>query len=544
MRTLIRSGLVVDGTGAPPRQADVLIEDGAIRAIGPDPGPADRVVDATGAYVLPGFVDMHSHSDLLLLAAGEAGQPSPGDVPKLAQGVTTQVLGQDGLSAAPVRRGDEADYAASIMGLDGTIDPHAWAWHAYEEYLDALAPVVATNVVSLVGHATIRRTVMGMEARTATGAELEAMSALLDRCLAAGAGGISTGLVYPPAVYADTAELVALCTVAARHGKPLFIHVRNEGDAVLTAAAEALHAAATSGVHLHYSHIKVAGRDNWAAIDDLLAQIDEAQRRGVAVTSDLHPYVAGSTMCGVLLPPWVHEGGLEKALARLADPDDRARMREQMLQPGIDWDNWYRFSDGWNGLYVAGVSVGTKPEIVGRSFAELLRDAGHDDLESEAAFGDFFDLLRAERLGISIVSFNNCEPNLSRFMAQPYNTIGTDGLVNPGGRPHPRIWGTFPRFFGRYVRDQGVLGLAEAAVAASARAADILSLPDRGRLLPGLRGDVVVMEPDVIDLATFETPNVAPRGIRHVLVNGDVAVEHGALTGSRAGRVLRLPSTG
>ncbi|MGH9296474.1 MAG: N-acyl-D-amino-acid deacylase family protein [Acidimicrobiales bacterium] len=532
---LVKGASVVDGTGAEPFAADVLIGDnGLITAVrrrgGAAPAQDTEVIDGSGLVLAPGFVDLHSHSDLYS-AVREEGSLPIGDVPKLSQGCTSQTFGQDGISAAPVDDDHLEDQMALLAGLDGTIPLEAWTWRSYSEYLAVVRDVSATRTFGLVGHSTIRRHVMGYAAREATGPELEEMQRVLAEALAGGAAGLSSGLVYVPAVYSGTAELVALCEVAARHDKPFFVHVRSEGDRVEEATDEVIDVCASTGCHLHYSHIKAAGQANWHKAASLLSKISAARDSGVSITADIHPYVAGSTTANVLLPPWLFEGGgVASALERLSDRAVRGRARAELLGGG--WENWLRFSGGWRGLRVAGAS---DESIVGRSFADVIEAGGVSDLDSEAAFDIVFDLLAREQLAMSLVSFNNVEENVAGFFAEPYCSVGTDAVVNPGGHPHPRLYGTFPRVLGRFVRELGVVSLPEAVRKMTSQAAEIIGRKGQlGEVRAGLPADLVLFDPTTVaDRATFESPRELPSGIERVIVGGRSLVEGGRVLSRR-----------
>ncbi|GAC1316853.1 MAG: D-aminoacylase [Acidimicrobiales bacterium] len=534
--SVIRGALVIDGSGTDPVVADVRLgPDGVVTAMAPSITPAEgeAVIDGDGRVLAPGFVDMHSHSDLYTLVRPEdapLGAPL-GDGPKLLQGCTAQVFGQDGISAAPVGEDDVEGYAAYIAGLDGFLAPARWTWRTFAEYLAALRERSTTRVAGLVGHSTVRRLVMGMDDRAPTPVELEAMQAAIAAAMDGGALGLSTGLVYVPAAYSTTEELIALCSVVAAKGGRFFVHVRSESDRVVEATEEILTVAQRTGVHLHYSHIKAAGRANWPLGEQLIAMVDAAVADGVTVTSDVHPYTAGSTTATVLLPPWAFDGGREEALRRLGDPGARGRIREQLLTDTTSWDNWWAFSDGWEGLRIAGLPAGVRPEIVGSSFAELIRGAGIDDLHSAPAFDVAFDLLAAAGLAVSIVSFNNTEVNVARFLAQPHCTIGSDALINPDGHPHPRLYGTFPRVLGHFVRELGTIDLPSAVTAMTGRAAAALGVGGLGRIELGGRADLVLFDPaSVIDRATYTEPRLPPVGIERVWVGGRGAVVGGQWT--------------
>jgi N-acyl-D-amino-acid deacylase len=532
---VVRRASVVDGTGAEPVVADVAVDSsGVVAAVGSSSGmPAHaEQIDGDGLVLAPGFIDLHSHSDLYTLFREDPAAAPVGDSPKLAQGCTAQVFGQDGISAAPVSDDDLDDHISFLAGLDGSLPLEAWTWRSFGEYLSAVRASSVTRTAMLVGHATIRRLVMGDDAREATDADLSAMQDALIEAFDQGACGLSSGLVYVPAAYASTDELVALCDVVASRGLPFFVHVRSESDLVVEATDEVIEVAARSGCHLHYSHIKTAGRTNWSKAQTLIDRLEAAAASGVSLSADVHPYVAGSTSAIVLLPPWVQAGGHHAAMERLAEPAVRERVRAQLLEDTTSWDNWWAFSDGWAGLRVARAS---RPEIVGRSFAEVIGAAGVGDLASAQAFDVIFDLLVSEKLGMSLVSFNNVEENVAAFMSQPYTSIGTDAVLDHGGHPHPRLHGTFPRVLGRFVRELGVMSLPDAVHKMTAQAAEVVGLGGRlGEIRAGLPADLVLFDANAVaDRATFEAPYEYPVGIAGVWVGG-----HRVLA---AGEVVRSP---
>ncbi len=538
----VRGATVIDGTGADPKIADVLVDargtitEVAAGATAKTAGAGAAIVQGAGLVLAPGFIDLHSHSDLYTLVRDGEGTPI-GDAPKLSQGCTAQVFGQDGISAAPVSNEDLEDHAAFLAGLDGTIARSLWTWRSFGEYLESVRASSATRTAALVGHATVRRLVMGDEARSATDREIEQMQEALVRAFEEGACGFSSGLVYVPAAYADTAEVAALCEVVAARDLPFFVHVRSESERVVEATDEVIEIAARTGCRLHYSHIKAAGRSNWHKAAMLIDRIDAARGAGVRVSADVHPYVAGSTSAIVLLPPWVQEGGQKAALRRLRDRSVRARLRHQLMADTTSWDNWWAFSDGWRGLRVA---RSRRPEIVGRCFTDIIKAAGVSDTDSQAGFDVIFDLLASENLAMSLISFNNVEENVASFMSQPYCSIGTDAVVDVGGHPHPRLHGTFPRVLGRFVRELGTLSLTEAIRKMTSQAAAVVGWEGRlGEITPGLPADLVLFDPlTIADRATFESPREPPGGIEGVWVGGERVVEgSGLMSDAVAGAV-------
>jgi N-acyl-D-amino-acid deacylase len=447
------------------------------------------------------------------------------------QGLTLDVLGQDGISVAPVRDEDVGAIKKQLAGLLGDPDVPR-DWRSVADYLGLLDRGAGLNLSYLVPHGAVRAGAMGLGARKPDAAELERMVALTARAMDEGALGLSTGLIYPPCCYADTDELVALCTAVARKNGVFVVHMRSESDHILAALDEMIDVGRRSGVHVHISHFKIAGRDNWPHVGAMLDRVRAAQESGVRLTADQYPYVAGSTMFGAILPPWAHDGGSEETLRRLAAPEERARMRAAMEKPGPnDWDSFWQWT-GPSGIVIADVPSGRRPEVMGKSVAEAA-DAAHKDPIEFA-----FDLLSSERMGVSMISFSQSEEVVARVMKEPYVNVCTDGLL--GGRPHPRAYGTYPRILGRYVREQNVLSLEEAVRKMTSQAAEAMHLSDRGRIAAEQAGDLVLFDAAaVIDRATFADPLQTSAGIEHVVVAGVPVVAAGRPTGARPGRAVR-----
>jgi N-acyl-D-amino-acid deacylase len=522
---VLKNGSVVDGSGAPAFTADVGIESSRIAAIGANlAGKAG--VDCTGHVVAPGFIDTHSHSDVKVLA-------EPTLPMKVRQGITLEVFGQDGISVAPVREEDRPLWKQKLSGLLGDFGV-AWNWTSVAEYLDTVASArPAQDVAYLVPHGAIRQCAMGADARLANPEERARMVALLETAIAEGACGLSTGLIYPPCCYADTEELIELARVLAKSRRPLVVHMRSESDRVLEAVREMVRVAEAAACSVVISHLKIAGQKNWRKADEMIALIEEARRRGLRLSADQYPYVAGSTLLGAILPPWAHDGGTDATLARLRDPAARARLREQMSDEApCDWDNFWKWS-GPEGIVVADIPSGRHPEWLGRSLKSIAEASGRDPFDAA------FDLLLDEWMGVAMVSFSQDEAVVERFLKLPYVNGCTDGLL--GGRPHPRAYGTFPRILGRYVRERRALPLEEAVRKLTSQAARTFGFEGVGLIREGLRANLVVFDPaTVADRATFEDPKQFPAGIRDVLVGGTAVVRDGELTGARPGCVMRV----
>jgi N-acyl-D-amino-acid deacylase len=521
---VLRNGTVFDGTGTDGIRADVGIAGEHIREIGDLARvPAHRVLDCAGLYVTPGFIDMHAHSDLDLFV-------DPQSSPKVRMGVTLEVLGQDGISVAPIRPESVPQVKVQLAGLLGDY-PMDWCWGRVGEYLRLLHRRITVNIAYLVPHGALRWWVMGFAARPASPSELDAMCGLLGESLAEGAVGISTGLIYPPCLYAARDELVALAKTTARAGGFWVVHIRNEGDRCEESVQEMLDLGRASGCPIHISHFKVTGQDNFGKADRLVELIAAAIRDGLEVTCDQYPYTAGCTVLGAALPPWAHDGGPSETLKRLANPADRGRMRQEMesAERARTWASQVRAA-GYDGIVIAAVMSDRNQDAVGKSIAQL---AG---LRRKAPADALFDLLLDEGMKVTMIIHHQSEEVVRKYITLPFQTVGTDGIR--GKRPHPRLYGTFPRVLGRYVREARLMGWADAIRRMTGAAAARLGVSDQGLIRTGMRGSITVFDPErIIDRATYDDPIRDPEGIRYVLVNGQMALEDGRETRVLAGRV-------
>jgi N-acyl-D-amino-acid deacylase len=521
---VLKNGTVVDGSGSPRFAADVAVAGDRIAGVGTG-FSGMKELDCTGHVVCPGFIDAHSHSDVKVLA-------DPLLPMKVRQGITLEVFGQDGISVAPVRPEERSAWKQKLSGLLGDFGV-AWDWSSVAEYLARVAASgPAQDAAYLVPHGAIRQAVMGGEDRRGSEAELVGMQELLRRSLAEGGCGMSTGLIYPPCCYADTEELIRLGRVLCEARRPLVVHMRSESDRVLDAVGEMIRVAEVSRCAVQISHLKIAGRQNWGRVEEMVGLVEDARSRGLAITADQYPYVAGSTLLGAVLPPWAHAGGTDATLARLRDRDARARMRSMMADPApADWDNFWKWS-GPEGILVADIPSGRHPDWLGRTLAQVSEGQGKDPFEAA------FDLLLEERLGVAMVSFSQDESVVERFLRLPWASVCTDGLL--GGRPHPRAYGTYPRILGRYVRERRILTLEEAVRKMTSQAASAFGFAGVGVVREGFRANLVVFDPlTVADRATFEDPLQFPEGVRDVFVGGVAVVRDAEMTGLRGGRVWR-----
>jgi N-acyl-D-amino-acid deacylase len=516
----IRGATVVDGTGAPGYIADIALADGRIESVGTGL-TGRRVLDATGLVLAPGFIDMHAHSDLSLLV-------EPDHLAKVSQSVTTEVLGQDGLSYAPVDDTTLGQVRQAIAGWNGDPPGFDWNWRGVGEYLDRLDEGIAVNACYLVPQGSVRMLVVGWANRPPNAAELDRQRDLVATGIREGAVGMSSGLTYAPGMYAGDSELVELCRVVAALGGFHAPHHRSYGAAAPEAYAEMIDVSRRSGCPLHLAHATMNFHINSGHAPRLLKLLDDAIIRGCDITLDTYPYLPGSTTLAALLPSWASEGGPAAILARMCDPRTRRRIRHAMEVEG---------SDGCHGVPIEWETIqisGSRDlAIVGRKIAELAADSGREPFEI------YCDRLAADELGTTILHLVGDERNVQAIMKHPAHTGGSDGLL-ASVKPHPRAWGTFPRYLGHYVRELGVLGLEECVAHLTGNAARRLKLADRGLIRPGHHADLVLFDPDTVrDMATFEEPRRQAQGIPYVFVGGVAVIAEGHHSGALPGRSFR-----
>ncbi len=529
---LLRGGRVVDGDAGTVRVADVRVAGDRIDGVGRlTPNPGDRVCDLDGLCLAPGFIDTHTHTDC---AAFLDSALAPLALANLRQGVTTQVCGNCGFSPFPVLDSQRANLQIELLPALG---PGTRIFGSLHEWRDAVSTAgVATNLAPLVGHGSLRASVMGFEDRAATDAEMSRMEQLLSECFAQGAFGLSTGLIYSPGMFATTEELVRLARVSARSGAPYVSHLRNETDQLQKAVDEAIEIGRESKAGVHISHHKVAGRANWGSTVNTLSRIDQARADGLDITLDVYPYRAGSTALQALLPPWVQKGGTDVMLQRLRDAAIRERIARELTEPSNSWQNLVRAA-GWDGIVIA--AAARHPEFDGRTIASLAGAAHRDPVDIVC------DLLIEERANVTIILHMMDEHDVRNVLSWTHAMIGSDGILQPG-RPHPRLAGTFARILGTYVNEEQLWPLPEAVRRMTSLPAQRFKIPGRGLIAPGAAADLVALDPQRIrDRATYEEPLTPPEGIVHVMVNGAFAVENGAISGRATGRVLgKEPTNG
>ena len=526
---VIRHGTVYDGTGAPGVVEDLAIQGDRIAARGTLDGVGGKAeIDASGLAVAPGFIDMLNHAETSLIADGRSQSG-------IRQGVTLSVFGES--SMGPLN--DEMKRQMKARQADIKFDI---TWTTLGEYLDMLAKHgVSTNIASFVSASTVRANEVGLENRAPTAEELDRMRAHVRGAMREGAMGLTTALIYTPAVFSKTDELVELAKVASEAGGMYISHMRSEGDRLLEAIDETLTIARDAHIRAEIYHLKAAGQSNWTKLGDAIAKIESARKDGVDITADMYTYTAGSTGLDASMPPWVQEGGYDAWAARLRDPKIRDRVRTEMTTPGTSWENLL-LAAGGDGTLLVGFKNEALRIYAGKRLSEVAKLRG-TSIQDTA-----MDLVAEDGSRVQVVYFLMSEENVKRQIQLPWVSFGSDASsMAPEGvfiktSTHPRAYGNFARLLGKYVRDEHVIALEEAIRKLTALPADTLRIADRGRLAVGKFADVVVFDPRTIaDRATYEQPHQYAVGMRHVWVNGTQVLKNGEHTGATPGRVVRGP---
>jgi len=526
---VITNGHIIDGTGSPWYSGDIGIRDGKIAAIGNlSNTPRARTIDAAGKVVAPGFVDMLGQSELTILV--DPRLPS-----KIYQGITTEITGE-GESAAPLNdaiiQADRSTYAHYQITPD---------WRTFREYFARLEKQgMGINLASYVGAARVRRMVLGDDDIQPNPEQLEQMKALVREGMRNGAVGLSTALEYAPAPYAKTEELIALAGEASKSGGIYATHMRNESDAVLSAIDEALRIGREAHIPVEIWHIKVAGKENWGRMPEVVAKINAARAEGIDVSANTYAYTAWFNTMSAFVPPWAHDGGDAKLIERLKDRAMRARIRKDMMSPSQGWDNEWQEIPGPESVLVGVVQNPKLLPLEGKTLADIAKIWNKDPMDA------LFDLLIEDNAFTEVAVFGMSEPDVALALQQPWVSIDNDSSgTSPEGilgqeHPHPRAYGTFPRILRKYVREEKKLTLEDAIRKFSALPAQRMRLTDRGVLKAGMWADMVVFDPaTVCDLATFDNPNQLSQGMEYVLVNGAPVIDQGKMTGAKPGKVLR-----
>jgi N-acyl-D-amino-acid deacylase len=524
---LFKGGTIVDGTGKARFNSDILIKNGRIKAIEPEIKCLDaREIDVKGKILAPGFIDSHSHSDLALLVNPKAEE-------KIMQGFTTEILGQDGLSLAPLATKEHKRVLKSyIRALAGPFSCD-WTWSSLDDYFGCLAQQQPSiNVASFAGHNTIRSAVLGFGNPPISPNEIKLMSNLLHEAMEQGAVGMSTGLIYQPGCYADLQEMVGLGKIIAQYDGVHTSHIRSQSNEIVDSYQEMCAVSQQSGVKVNITHLKVSGKRNWGIAANLIGILEKLAAQGLGGTGDQYPYLAGSTMLLTLLPPWVLEGGVALALERISDTINRNRIRKDYDMGIPGWDSNVR-AIGWDNILVNSVAHSRNKIWEGKTLAKIALEMGKEPVDA------LCDLLLSDDGASNMITFQQDENDHDNLISYQRTMFGTDGIF-VSGKPHPRLNGTMPRILGRYVREKKLFTLEEAIYKASYLPAKTYHLKDIGVLRKGMWADLVVFdENEVIDSATFEEPTRANQGIEYVVVSGQLVVEKGRHTKKRPGRIIR-----
>lgn len=521
---LIKNGLIIDGTGNPElQQKDIGITENRINIIGDiSETNAERIIDAKGFCICPGFIDTHSHSEFTLLADGRAEA-------KISQGITTEINGNCGFSAAPL-------YGLALEQREKELESlHVRErWNTFSEYFELLNKRrFAINFITLTGHSNLRASVIGYSDREPMQSEKEMIFKLLKDALGSGAIGLSTGLAYPPGIYSDTAEIVELAKETIKNkGRIYTTHLRDEGERLVEAIEEAIKIGLNSKLHVHISHLKTSGEKNWGKIDAVLEKIKDAQYKGLNLTADRYPYIAANTDLDAVLPSWIYEGGHKEELKRLENLKIQKKLKRELLKT-------YPEENYWDNIAISAVNSERNKWMEGKSLLVISKVLGKDPVEC------LFKILIDERLRVGATFFLMSEENLKTIIKLSYVMIGSDSSarcfngITAAGKPHPRGFGSFPRILGRYVRAQRVITLAEAIHKMTGLPAKTFGIKQRGVIKEGFFADIVIFDPNKIkDKATFENPFEKPEGIHHVFVNGKPVLWEARITGEMPGRIL------
>lgn len=522
----IRGAEAIDGSGAKPAHFDIIVKEGVISKFGSilKGEEEGRVIDGSGLTLTPGFIDLHSHSDLAVISDME-------HLSKVTQGVTMEVVGQDGLSYVPSTEETLHNLRQQLFGWNGEPAGIQWNFHSVADYLGEVDKGAAVNVAFLIPHGSVRMVARGNGGGLAKPAELDRMKQLVAQGMHEGAVGLSNGLTYTPAMYADDAEIVELCKVVAEYGGYYAPHHRNYGDSFLDAVDDCIEISRASRTPLHLTHCHMSATKYHDRTDLLFDRIDNAERDGLDVTLDTYPYLAGSTYLHAMLPSWLQDGGSEGARIRLGDPAQRARAIRELTVTG---------SDGAHGgtvnleaVRVAGVERQENLKYVGQYVAEAARAEGKRPIDF------YLDLILAEDFKASCIIFSGHEGNVRAIMKDRRHMVGSDGIL-AGNKPHPRAYGTFARYLGHYVREEKVLTLEDAVARMTGRPAKRLSLKDRGLLRTGYKADLVLFDAGtVLDLATYDDPRRPAVGFETVWIDGVETLKAGKRTSHLPGRAIR-----
>lgn len=531
---LVKNGKIFSGAGNPWFKADIGIVGDTISHIGNiKEEDAKNVINAEDLIVSPGFIDSHSHGDLRIL-----GDPTASE--KLLQGVTTEINGQCGVGIAPIKNEDKKSWREYIYGIFGDYPEVDFNWNTLGQYLKEVEKKQPSiNVGYLVTFGAARLMVMGTDSREPDDSELKKIAQIIDESMKCGAFGMSLGMIYVPTVFATDRELIETCKVVAENNGVVGMHMRNEGDNLINSVKEVINLTRKTGVSFQISHLKAGGRSNWnKSIKKVIEMIESAREEGLDITFDQYPYDSCSTMLRQILPPWVLDGGNEKMKMRISDKNVRAKINKQINKEiplegtcsKAGWDNYVDLG-GWDGILITSLKHKNNQSYLGKTIKQI------SDKENKAPLDVVCDLLIEEDGAVGMAVFMMCEDDVKTVLKNELGMVGTDGLY--GGKPHPRLHGTFPRILGKYVRDEKIISLSEAIRKITSCPAQRYGIKDRGLILDGMKADITIFDENkIIDKATFNKPFEYPDGIKYVIVNGKVAVKDNKIINTGTGNIL------
>jgi len=526
---IIKDGTLIDGTGRPSYTADIGISRGEIVKIGDIKEDAENVINAKELTVSPGFIDMHTHADLAISVF-------PNAECYIMQGVTTSLVGNCGISMAPINPNNVNLLKSYISPLPENFN-YKWDWKTSAEYFEKIRKnKTAINLAYLVGQGTLRIAVRGFEIAKSSKIEIEKMKDILKKELEEGAFGLSTGLVYSPGSYTKTEELLDITSILTQYGALYSTHMRSESNQLLESVDEAIKIAEKNKISVEISHLKAIGENNWGKVKQSLRMLENARNRGVNINCDVYPYTSAMSTAISLLPPWTLEGGVNKMLERLTNPEERIKIKKDITTGKITGENWIK-EIGWKSIIVAECPLDRNAE--GKSLEAILKIKGHSCQPFEA----FFDWLLNIKAEATMIFVCMCEEDVKQVISYPNSIIVSDSWViapNGGGKPHPRGYGTFPRVIRKYVLEEKILTLEEAVKKMTSLPAKKIGLKNRGILKEGYWADITIFDKNKIkDEATYNNPHQYPKGIHYVIVNGKLVVNNGKITKIKPGKILK-----
>ena len=515
MKILIKNGIIIDGTRQDAYKGEILISNDTIEKIAKDNNiecNPDKIIDAMGKIVCPGFIDTHTHSDIMVFEDNYM-------EPKIRQGITTEIIGQDGIGPAPLPVEYIEEWKKVLAPIDGESQNIDWNYKDTKGYLEQLIKrKTSVNIMYLAPHGNIRLEAMGFSNKKATKGQLEQMKKILEREFKNGAKGLSSGLIYSPCNHADEEELVELCKVVKQYNGVFVVHQRSEGNNIINSMKEIINIGVKSGVKIHFSHFKICGKNNEYKLEEVIGLIEKAKKQGVRISFDQYPYVAGSTKLSAILPLWVHNGGVVEMIKRLMDEDIREKIKKEILEVNCDWDNFIEFA-GYEGIYVSLVKSEKNKLIEGKNLLKISKLKGLSPLDCA------LNIIIEEEDNVEMVDFYGTEEVLKRIMTLDEQNFCTDGLVSEN--PHPRTYGAYAKVIRKYVNEEKLLTLEEAIYKMTKKPADVFNIKDRGTIKEGYKADLIIFnENNFVDRADFKSNNILSKGIDWCIINGEIIIEN------------------